>query len=134
MERYNQILVLKKKLECEGIPFDFEEMFGGYHILYPNKEDVVCSVIEHDGSYGNDADLLEIMGLTADEDVEGYLTAEDVFNRIAKHYNSLQDIGHKKCGKPAEKAVPSYCGKMPDGVDCAVCKWSVNNKSESRTV
>lgn len=52
--------------------------------------------IEHYGSYGKDEDKLEIMGLlTPDEEehdsVLGYLTAEDVFERIRKHHNGEWD-------------------------------------------
>ena len=27
------------------------------------------------------------------------------------------------CTKPPGKVRPSYCGKMPDGADCAGCPW-----------
>ena len=27
------------------------------------------------------------------------------------------------CTIPPGKARPSYCGKMPDGADCAGCPW-----------
>ena len=48
---------------------------------------MVCSVIEHCGSYGREEDKLEIMGLLTEEELEvdevkGYLTAEEVFGRI----------------------------------------------------
>ena len=79
-------------LENENIPFEFREIFGGYQICYPKiGNERICSVIEHEGSYGNEEDLLEIMGLlTANEKecdyVVGYLSAEDVFNRIKHHW------------------------------------------------
>lgn len=90
--KYNDILLLKEMLEKEEIPFDFDELFGGYIIAYPTKEDCVCSVIEHDYSYGASKDLLEIRGLlTQDEerynDVVGYLTSRNVYNRIKKHWD-----------------------------------------------
>lgn len=89
---YKEILKLKKILEDENIPFEWEAPhFDGYHLLYPEKENPVCSVIEFDGSYGGHYDLLEIMGLMTDaeifkeqDDVLGWLTAENVFNRIKK--------------------------------------------------
>lgn len=43
--------------------------------------DVVC----HYGSYGAVEGLLEGMGEIFDEDVEGWLTADDVIARIEKH-------------------------------------------------
>lgn len=90
MRMYNEIFLLKKKLEKENIPFIFRDLFDGFQICYPDIKNRVCSVIEHGGSYGHNRDLLEIMGLLSDEetddDVLGYLTAEDVYNRIYKHY------------------------------------------------
>lgn len=85
---FKEILRLKKMLEEKHIPFVFKENFGGYQIVYPgyNKE-MICSVIEHCGSYGREEDKLEIMGLLTEEEyeidsVKGYLTAEEVFGRI----------------------------------------------------
>ena len=81
------------------------EYMGGYHLCYPKNNDpdcveketfdIVCSVIEHDGSYGREQDLLEIMGLLTDEEYEhdevvGFLSAENVFERIKKHYDAVK--------------------------------------------
>ena len=49
-------------------------------------------MICHDFSFGGHLGLLEIMGLTDDDDVQGYLTAQDVYNRIAMHYLSSGEI------------------------------------------
>ena len=90
MNKYKEIFRLKEMLEKEKIPFIFRNIFDGFQICYPDIKNKVCSVIEHKGSYGHNQDLLEIMGLLSDgetdDDVLGYLTAEDVFNRIYKHY------------------------------------------------
>ena len=88
--KYNEIFKLKDMLERAKIPFKFSELMGGYHIVYPaDGGECICSVIEHDGSYGKEKDLLEIQGLlteleeeTLEDDVLGYLTAEDVFQRL----------------------------------------------------
>ena len=55
------------------------------------------SVIEHEFSYGNEKDLLEISGLMTEKEeketqdtVLGYLTAENVFERIKKHYKDKE--------------------------------------------
>lgn len=103
-ENYKEILRLKEMLEKAEIPFEFSEYMGGYHLCYPKENDHdcveketfdrVCSVIEHDGSYGREQDLLEIMGLLTDEEyqddeVVGYLSAENVFERIKKHYEEI---------------------------------------------
>ena len=94
-QKYNEIFKLKGMLEKAAIPFDFSELHGGFHIVYPCSDDVVCSAIEHDFSYGCRKDLLEIRGLMTekeiqdeDDDVLGFLTAQDVFNRIEKHYKN----------------------------------------------
>jgi hypothetical protein len=92
--KYNEILRLKAMMEIDGIPFEFTEFHNGYHLSYPQfGKNVVCSVIEHDSSFGRYEDLLEIRGLMTDKELEvedgdvlGYLTAEDVFNRIHEHW------------------------------------------------
>ena len=94
-ENYKEILKLKDMLEKAGIPFIFKEhndFRNGYQILYPaDGEKNRCSVIEHEFSYGNKQDLLEIMGLLTDEEsrddsVAGSLSADNVFERIKTDY------------------------------------------------
>ena len=95
-ECYKEIYKLRNLLDVAGIPYVFENGFLNVSALaYPNRNEgeFVCSVIEHDGSYGRNDDKLELMGLLTNEesecdDVVGWLTAEDVFNRIYKHYNA----------------------------------------------
>lgn len=82
----NEIIKLSKMLDKEGIPHEDMQIFDGLQVNYPNKENCVCDAICHSYSYGHEQDLLEIMGLTEDDDVEGYLTAKEVFKRIKKHY------------------------------------------------
>lgn len=89
MEKYNEILVLHTMLTEANIPHEIIPFLNGYQICYPSQKDVVCSAIEHDGSYGRDSDLIEIMGLLTEEEEEsnsvvGYLTAIEVFRRIFK--------------------------------------------------
>lgn len=97
---------LVEKLTQTNIPFEITYMdkelfsFGGEsipQIWYPNRKKNVCDVICHKFSYGGDRGLLEMMGLVNDEydDVEGYLTAEDVFKKISNHYKKTLDK-HKK--------------------------------------
>lgn len=90
MKKYKEIFLLKKMLKKENIPFIFRNIFDGFQICYPDIKNKECSVIEHIGSYGHEQDLLEIMGLLTDgetdDDVLGYLNAENVFERIRKHY------------------------------------------------
>lgn len=87
MANYHEILKLREKMDIAGIPYDFNNLFDGHHLIYPNQEKFVCSVIEHENSYGSADDKLEIMGLLTpeeeDEDsVVGFLSAEEVFKRI----------------------------------------------------
>lgn len=84
-EKYNEILKLKNMLEKAEIPFEFSEIFGGYHITYPSNKFRICSVIEHDYSYGSEQDLLEIYDY-----VIGYLSAENVFQRIQNNWKKLR--------------------------------------------
>lgn len=97
MERYNEILKLKTMLEEAGIVFDFyprkelHDEWDGYQICYPAGTRRMCSVIEGALTYGGLCDRLEIMGLLTKEEikdgiVKGWLTAEDVFARIKKHW------------------------------------------------
>lgn len=97
--KYNEIFKLKDMLESAKIPFNFSELHGGYHIVQPEDGGkCICSVIEHDFSYGREKDLLEIQGLMNKEELEetqdtvlGYLTAENVFQRIKKHWRKLRE-------------------------------------------
>lgn len=96
MTEYKEIFKLKALLKSEGISFEFMPNFfiGGYSIFYPKPhKECVCNVIENAASFGGKQDLLEIAGLLTSEEEEkdsnvGYLTAEDVFNRIKKHWRS----------------------------------------------
>ena len=83
---------LERMLVEADIPYEKSRVFGGKQLQYPCKGDArVCSVILHRGSYGRSEGLLEIMGLLTDEELEcdtvaGYLTADDVFGRIKRHW------------------------------------------------
>jgi hypothetical protein len=65
--------------------------------VYSFEGNVVCSVIEHEFSYGREKDLLEIQGLMTEQEMEeeqdtvlGYLTADNVFERINMHWTSVR--------------------------------------------
>lgn len=99
--QYEEIWKLKHLLEHYDIPFTWdEEHFDGCHIMYPKKGETVCSVVEFNGSYGYRKNLLEIQGLMTKKELKetedtvlGYLTAEDVFRRIKKHYKKTMKNG-----------------------------------------
>lgn len=68
----------------------FEELGFDFHqIVVPDLNDWAWDCICHKGSFGCEEGLLEIMGCLVEEDgdVEGYLTAEDVIERIKKYGN-----------------------------------------------
>lgn len=91
-ERYKEIKRLHVMLQAARIPHTFAKIFDGYQICYPcGGKERVADAVEHFGSYGSENDLLEIMGLLTPEDAKGnsvlgHLTAEDVFERMRKHY------------------------------------------------
>lgn len=100
--RYKEILKLYDMLADTNIPFTLRRNLDGWQILYPavlefpkEQEDVVCSVIQHYGSYGGQHGFLEIMGLLTPEDgtdsVLGWLTAQEVFERIKQHWEKADE-------------------------------------------
>lgn len=76
-------------LEERGNKYERNRQTGAQrrHLLYPSYAGHVCSVIQGYGTYGGNQNLLEIFGLTGtDNDVEGWLSAAEVFGRIKKHW------------------------------------------------
>ena len=102
-----QIDKLDAMLKEAGIPFErnddmypdipLYESIGTRRIKYPRKGyECVCSVIQGKYSHGGDQNLLEIMGLLTKEEeacdsVKGWLTAEEVFGRIKKHWDAKKE-------------------------------------------
>lgn len=84
---------LVKMLDNTIIPYELtDDAMGNSNnqIWYPNHDEKICDVICHEYSYGGNDGYLEIMGLTQNEDdVEGWLTAEEVFDRI---YNDFFEV------------------------------------------
>lgn len=91
-ERYTEIIKLHDMLKATEIPHEFKKFRDGWQVIYPEDGPArVMDAVEHFGSYGNEDDLLEIMGLLTPEEekydiVSGGLTAEDVFARIKEHW------------------------------------------------
>ena len=70
------------------------ERYNTYKVF--DNEKRIISIVHGYGTYGEEDDLLEIMGLLTEEeekidDVTGYLTAEDVFNRIVKYFKNKSE-------------------------------------------
>lgn len=83
---------LANMLGGANIPYEIRELWGGLQIVYPNGDNFTCSAVQHDFSYGGKNGYIEIMGLLTEEEeendsVKGWLTAEDVFERISKHFS-----------------------------------------------
>lgn len=75
-----EINKLAEGLAERGIEHTIHECFDGLQIVTADW-DVIC----HQYSYGHEKGLLEAMGTIVrvdDDDVEGYLTAEEVLRRI----------------------------------------------------
>ena len=73
---------LAKGLLENGIEFYYYDCWDGVQICCDGW-DVIC----HSGSYGHEQGLLEVMGTVArvdddDDDVEGWLTAEEILQRL----------------------------------------------------
>ena len=77
---------------------DFREVMEHYNTYKVfDNEKIIISIVQGYGTYGEEDDLLEIMGLLTEEeekidDVTGYLTAEDVFNRIVKYFKNKSGV------------------------------------------
>ena len=72
---------LAQALTINNIPFKERSLFDGVQII-GDGWDTIC----HSGSYGHEDGLIEVMGLDdgsdRDDDVIGYLTAEDVLKMV----------------------------------------------------
>ena len=96
---YQEILKLDRMLTKENIPHTLKTIFDGWQVCYPvdvSSSVCVMDAVEHYGSFGKDEDKLEIMGLLTPEEEEhdtilGYLTADEVFERIKKHHDGEWD-------------------------------------------
>lgn len=89
---YQEIIRLENMLTDADIQHRIERDRDGWHICYPDYGDLcICSVIEYKSSFGAKQDRLEIRGLLNKEErkfdtVVGYLTAENVFERIKRDW------------------------------------------------
>lgn len=71
---------LIKGLTKQGVEFDYYRFWDGVQVSC-NEWDAVC----YSGSYGHERGLLELIGTIVrpvENDVEGYLTAEEILQRL----------------------------------------------------
>ena len=82
----NEMTTLIDMMISANIPFELTTDCCGNEngqLWYPSYENNICDVICHEYSMGGNKGLLEIMGLAdREDDVEGWLSANDVFARI----------------------------------------------------
>ena len=93
---YREIMELANMLAGAGIPFDLVRLYDGWRLRYYSIDAEMCSVIEHQYSYGGRSDMLEIRGLLTPEErktdsVVGFMTAQEVFARISKHWRMVDN-------------------------------------------
>lgn len=104
----SELDILTQYLKDHNIPFerydcskeDFEIndectfYIDRHQICVPNQQYILWDVICQEGSYGYRDGLLEAYGdiVEADDVVEGYLTAQDIIERIEKHQYSMDSI------------------------------------------
>ena len=77
----NEMVNLAIGLNARNIPFTARALYGGMQIIC-DTWDAIC----HDGSYGHERGLIEVMGLGCDneEDAVGFLTAAEVLEMVDK--------------------------------------------------
>ena len=104
----SELDILTRYLKDHNIPFerydcskeDFEAddectfYIDRHQICVPNQQYMLWDVICQEGSYGYRDGLLEAYGdiVEVDDTVEGYLTAQDIIERIEKHQYSMDSI------------------------------------------
>lgn len=82
-----EISKLVDYLTAQKITHELNRHMNGYIVIvYNEKGECSWDAICHDGSYGHELGLLEVMGervvRDTDDTVEGYLTAEEVIQRL----------------------------------------------------
>ena len=86
---------LIKELIKKGIPFEVtvQSLFNAISVLTPSIEDPAIDAICHEGSYGGQRGLIEIMyhKLDVQDDVVGYLTPEEAAVCFETAYKALTE-------------------------------------------
>lgn len=88
-----------ERYDCSKEDFEINDEYTFYidrhQICVPNQQYILWDVICQEGSYGYRDGLLEAFGdiVEVDDTVEGYLTAQDIIERIEKHQYSMASIG-----------------------------------------
>lgn len=84
---FHAITTIAAFCKSNNIPFDLHELYDGYQLRFPWFSG---DVIIHSYSYGGEGGSFETMGFSSDnDDVRGYLTAEQVCVDIWKEFTLL---------------------------------------------
>jgi hypothetical protein len=95
MKKYTAIKELSHALESAGVPHTITPLFNGSVVHYRVNGKLVCSVAQHDYSIGSKTNTVELWGLLTpeeamdDNEVVGYLSAMDAYERICAHWEWL---------------------------------------------
>lgn len=98
MKKELEINKLKNMLEVNNIPFEERASFDGTQlVLLDDNGKKLADAIQHQFSYGNEDNLIEIQGGLTEEELDndsvlGYLTAEEVFKRFLYCYEHSSSI------------------------------------------
>ena len=103
-EKYTEIFKLKEKLDAIDLEYEFND-FGNKELNYERYQIAlldeegkrIVTVVQGNYSYSGVNNKLEIMGLlTAEEEehdsVVGWLTADEVYERIMNYYASREEF------------------------------------------
>lgn len=99
MNNTNPLYELADMLKHAGIPYElvYNYATNSYILVYPNEKDRVADAVYFYGSFGYKQGLLEVGGkIVAEEEddevddyeIEGYVSAEETFQRIKKLWES----------------------------------------------
>ena len=94
--QFREIIRLADMLACAGVPFTLHRHLDGWQLIYPVKDHKPVSVIQHSYSYGGPQDKLELEGLRTlaekkADAIMGFMSAEEVFARISRHWRRAAD-------------------------------------------
>lgn len=146
MERYTEILKLKEMLEKANIPFTFtDDLFGAKkegevdskkYPAYQIRLNKDIDVVQHCYSYGEEKNLLEIMGGLTEEEGEtdgvlGNLMAEEVFKRFKYCYENgtavykVENLETKTKQEQINELAVILCKHIMDcgEIDCKTCPF-----------
>ena len=96
----NEMMKLAFGLRDRGIEFSVKSFFDGIQIVVGDFDwDAIC----HSGSYGHENGLIEVMGLPqCQDDVIGYLTAEDVLKMVDELIPETIDYDYEPTPTPVK--------------------------------